>query len=681
MATVIGQLVALIGTDNTGLKRGTKDAEATLDKSTKKMGSILERFKGAVLGAFSVVAVQRFSKSVIMAGVQMDKMVRSMEAATGSAAAQQSAMALLRKESERLGTYLPTQIKGFQQLAAATQGTVLQGQHAVDIFTSLSEASTALQLSSDETSGAIRAITQIISKGKVQAEELRGQLGERLPGAFQLAASAMKMTTEELSKALELGEVYANDFIPKFAKALKERYANAWENSSKSSQAAINRMNTAWFEFRASLFESGLDDFFAGIVEGLTVTLKFWRENLGHMKNFFVVDFIDTIGRGWIHVRDHFVLIMTFIGGAFQAGLKYMLETYASFMTDLASMTEGIPFLETLTTNLRASGLEALKSAQGMKHFGDILAEQTAQYQSNLTAHNDKINAMLVENTALGELVTNTQTYAEAVGQVSEKLNEQALIQAEMRETALQLREHFANSAAQKMEEDDALLAKIEELRAANVRAAEDRAAAEISADLAVMEAKFRRKKEEEQLEKAKQKIQMQTVNQAIQNSKFALKEFGKDNATAFAAFKAVSIAETVVNTAKAAMGAYSAMSSIPYVGPVLGAVAAVAAIAAGAAQIATISSMSAGGGGSATTAGLSSGGGAGAASAIGTYAASPTTGLPDLQTGAGGGQGNNVVINMEGVLVDSDERKAELMDDFRRFFEEKDIISTTSVR
>jgi hypothetical protein len=76
---------------------------------------------------------------------------------------------------------------------------------------------------------------------------------------------------------------------------------------------------------------------------------------------------------------------------------------------------------------------------------------------------------------------------------------------------------------------------------------------------------------------------------------------------------KAAAIAETIINTYKAATGAYSALASIPYVGPALGAAAAAAAVAAGLANVQMIRSQTFGGGGG----------------AVGTFQASPTTGLP----------------------------------------------------
>lgn len=71
----------------------------------------------------------------------------------------------------------------------------------------------------------------------------------------------------------------------------------------------------------------------------------------------------------------------------------------------------------------------------------------------------------------------------------------------------------------------------------------------------------------------------------------------------AFQVQKAVSIAQTAIDTAQSAQSSYKAMSGIPIVGPVLGGIAAAAAVAMGVAQIATIASQKfepkGGGGGS----------------------------------------------------------------------------------
>ena len=63
------------------------------------------------------------------------------------------------------------------------------------------------------------AATQVFGKGKVSAEELRGQIGERLPGAVAMFAKATNRTTAELDKGLEQGVVSVEEFV-QFTKGL-----------------------------------------------------------------------------------------------------------------------------------------------------------------------------------------------------------------------------------------------------------------------------------------------------------------------------------------------------------------------------------------------------------------------------------------------------------------------------
>lgn len=93
----------------------------------------------------------------------------------------------------------------------------------------------------------------------------------------------------------------------------------------------------------------------------------------------------------------------------------------------------------------------------------------------------------------------------------------------------------------------------------------------------------------------------------------------------AFEIGKAGAIAGAVIDTYKAATGAYAALAGIPIIGPALGAAAAAAAIVVGLARVQQIKS---------TQFGSSNGG------AVGTFAASPSTGLPESPTSSGFDQG-----------------------------------------
>ena len=88
----------------------------------------------------------------------------------------------VRELSRRLGLELFTTADAYTSLTAATKGHQLQGQATRDIFEAVSIAMSSLGKSSADTQGALLAISQIVSKGNVSLEELRGQFGERLPG-------------------------------------------------------------------------------------------------------------------------------------------------------------------------------------------------------------------------------------------------------------------------------------------------------------------------------------------------------------------------------------------------------------------------------------------------------------------------------------------------------------------
>lgn len=226
-----------------------KSASASMDM----MGSAAK----AALGYFSVAAMAGFAKSVFDAGVAMDSLQRSLVAITGSQVGASMELAFIRSEADRLGQSLYDIAPAYKSLAAASRGTALEGEGTRKIFSAITEASTALGMSTVDTEGALRAIGQMMSKGNVQAEELRGQLGERLPGAFKMMADALGVSQQQLNKMLEQGEVLAEDALPKLADAIHHAYGAAAQTAAlESAQAAVNRMSQEWTDLKNNLFNS-----------------------------------------------------------------------------------------------------------------------------------------------------------------------------------------------------------------------------------------------------------------------------------------------------------------------------------------------------------------------------------------------------------------------------------------
>ena len=232
----------------------------------------LSNVAGGFLGAVAV-------RNVTRAGLAIEGFESSLRFATGSAEGAAKAMGFVREEADRLGLDLQSSIQGFTGIAAAARGTSLEGERTREIFTGVAEASRVMNLSVQDTTGVMRAIEQIISKGTVQAEELRGQLGERLPGAFQLAAKAAGVTVEELGDMLKNGEVLAEDLLPKLAVELRKAVGPEVGRASQNSAAAFNRFQTAIFDLQIEIAQGGL-------LDSLTTIANFFTENIPKATQF-----------------------------------------------------------------------------------------------------------------------------------------------------------------------------------------------------------------------------------------------------------------------------------------------------------------------------------------------------------------------------------------------------------
>ena len=230
-----------------------RDARGATQR-VKTMEGAFSRLRGAVFSLKGVLAGVGFgllAREVINATTRMQRIESTFQAATGSAKEAGKSFQFVREESERLGLSLPEAAEQFAQLQAAAKGTALEGDETRRIFSAIGEAATAMGLRADQTTGALNAIQQMISKGNVQAEELRGQLGERLPGAFQITARAMGVTTVELNKMLDNGQLLAEDVLPKLATALEKTFSDQATKASDNLQQNINRMQTAVFDMMA----------------------------------------------------------------------------------------------------------------------------------------------------------------------------------------------------------------------------------------------------------------------------------------------------------------------------------------------------------------------------------------------------------------------------------------------
>ena len=159
------------------------------------------------------------------------------------------AQKIISSVSDELNIPIKDASKQFTQLAASVIGAGGTVNDAELVFRGVSESIKATGGDAEDVQSAIRAMSQIFGKGKVSAEELQGQLGERLPGAVVKFAEATGRTLPQLQKDLRDGTVGLND-VMKFVVALSDEHSEAAKTMASSTADSGARMKVALDKLR-----------------------------------------------------------------------------------------------------------------------------------------------------------------------------------------------------------------------------------------------------------------------------------------------------------------------------------------------------------------------------------------------------------------------------------------------
>lgn len=195
---------------------------------------------GAAIGA-QVGAIRQALGATAEYSANLDKLRIALKGVTTSQQEYQRGLDFVQESATRFAIPQEILTRQFTKLQASVQGAGGNLNDTKDAFNGIVAAVRATGGSLADVDAALTATAQVFSKGKVSAEELRQQIGERLPGAFTLFAESMGLTPAELDKALEQGKVSLQDFQG-FAKAIFDRYGKNAEAIAKSPKAAGDQL-------------------------------------------------------------------------------------------------------------------------------------------------------------------------------------------------------------------------------------------------------------------------------------------------------------------------------------------------------------------------------------------------------------------------------------------------------
>lgn len=263
-------------------------------KVTRLDTSMIEGAKGAI----TIAATVAVGKSIMTAGQDLQSMESGLTAVTGSADKAAKEMQYLRDQSNRLGLDLIETGKDYTKFLAAVGDKATQKQTRA-IFEGVSEYGTVLGASADDQSRALKALNQMYSKGTIQSEELKGQLGDALPNAVGIFVKALQktqknanLTEKDLFKMMEQGQLLAKDLLPAVGEEFKivARNGGALDKAVNSNRASFQRLKTAMQASMGEFFDGGFGSALTSAFDTMSAalnnnadTFKFWGDLAGNV--------------------------------------------------------------------------------------------------------------------------------------------------------------------------------------------------------------------------------------------------------------------------------------------------------------------------------------------------------------------------------------------------------------
>ena len=292
---VLRDLIASESASNAEIRKAQREFDVLdqkvrkADKAVGDFSKSVGNYKGALsgignlMGAFGISTGLYLAADLVKNIFETTKQLQSMDLAlkmvSGSQAEFANNQLFLTNLAEQYGIEIKGLTKNFTEFWVASKGK-LEAEQIKEIFTSISKSVAVMGLSVEQQDSAFLALQQMMSKGTVQAEELKKQLGNALPGAVKAATMAyqalhpeLKVTEKLFMEQMKAGKILSAELLPELAKAYEKLYGIENVNRAETLTAAQNRLSNSWTNLIRSINESNsgaLTSFFTAATQAAT---------------------------------------------------------------------------------------------------------------------------------------------------------------------------------------------------------------------------------------------------------------------------------------------------------------------------------------------------------------------------------------------------------------------------
>lgn len=327
---------------NGSFGRGINTSRTSLDFFQRLRGQVLA-LTSAYIGLYGAIGL--FNK-VIQAGKDgyqlklYTEILADPESAWGKETTASGMEKYFRDTAERMGLRLQDVINDGGKFFMASRDSGIKMNQAQFTFEQFSGLGGLMGVDKETQAGIMKALTQMFAKGKVQAEELRGQLGDRMPQAVSLFTKALGVTSAEFEKMLKDGKV-TSDVILQAGQQIEKTYGKQMQKAFSTLTSEQNRLSNSFQNWLRLINDAGVAENFKQLVIELT---QFFKSDTGKEWAMRIAEALNVVINGlrW-SVKNANVLITVF-GSLFA---MFAIQAVAALAIGFMRLAANMNFVKT----------------------------------------------------------------------------------------------------------------------------------------------------------------------------------------------------------------------------------------------------------------------------------------------------------------------------------------------
>ena len=332
---------------------------------------------------------------------RIETLTRGLVAVTGSTEGAQREFDYLKGVADSSGLAILDLADNYIKLTASAKGTNLEGEATKTIFESVSNAMAVLGGDTVTTYRAFTALAQMMSKGQIYSEELKGQLAEAIPGALQIMSRALGISTKDMLDLMSAGKLSSDVLLP-FAEQLNKEFGQ-FATTSTTFVQAINHIKNSWVELMSRIGDTGIWHGITSAINGLGESANIVAGILGAGLGVAIQKVIVSVADGTRAIHESIKTTLLYGSASEQAAKAELDRAAAAKRTAQEQVISATIAEKSAQTTLLAANAQVSANERSIK---SLLAKNAVL--SDVAAANNKLSAAEERVVIAQEKVTST---------------------------------------------------------------------------------------------------------------------------------------------------------------------------------------------------------------------------------------------------------------------------------